>query len=512
MPYTPPSLDRRVTIVTPLGNRPQAALNSAADTAPIFSPVRIVPTLIQQAYSFARFCRSGHAFCETELVAALPGPRKPDIIIIGAGAAGLAALAELDKAGLNVVCLEARDRIGGRILTLRDPGSPIPIELGAEFIHGRPPEIWDIVSAASLGAYDCTENAMHIENGRIVDKSDAWLPVDEIMSEMQQAAGEAPDRSFADFLAATAYPDEAKKLATGYVQGFNAAHDDRIGIASLALDGRAADSIDGDRSFRLLNGYDAVPTWFLSQTRDPVKAVRLNSIVDGVRWSKNSVAVALRSGLTGQRQTLECSRLIVTVPLGVLQAESGQIGAIAFDPAPDDVLAAARKLCFGQVFRTVLRFTHRLWDQGGELAHAGFLLSDEPQFPTWWTPLPFRIPLITGWSAGRNADPLLGQTRQCVIAAALEHLARITALPQNDIRSSLVTAHFHDWSTDPFSRGAYSYVPVNGLKARELLAQPLENTLYFAGEATEIHGHAATVHGAIASGKRVARQILHATN
>jgi monoamine oxidase len=446
--------------------------------------------------------------CETELVARVPGPRKLDVTIIGAGAAGLAALAELDRAGVSVVCLEARDRIGGRILTVHDPSSPIPIELGAEFIHGRPPETWDIISAAGLAAYDCAEDAVYIEGGRVVDNADAWLPVDDIMSEMQRAAEEGPDQSFASFLATSSHPDGAKKVATSYVEGFNAARDDRIGIASLALDSRAAKDIDGDRSFRLLNGYDAVPAFLLGQTKEHSTAVRLNSIVERVRWRKNSVSVSVRSALTGLLQTFESSRLIVTVPLGVLQAETGEIGAIYFDPPPVETLAAVRKLCFGQVFRTVLRFTHRILEQREELADIGFLLSDEPAFPTWWSTLPIRTRLITGWSAGRKAEPLMGRTREFIIGEAIGHLARITSLDVNALHSGLAAAQFHDWSSDPFSRGAYSYVPPDGLPARELLAQPVDDTLYFSAEATETNGHGATVHGAIASGKRAAHEIL----
>jgi monoamine oxidase len=453
--------------------------------------------------------RTGNfGLCETELVASVSAPGNLDVIIIGAGVAGLAALSELDKAGANVLCLEARERIGGRILTVHDPASPIPIELGAEFVHGRPPETWDIIDAAGFAAYDCTEHALHIEAGRIVDRADAWLPIDEIMSEMERAAERGPDQSFASFLAATNYPREAKKLATSYVEGFNAAYDDRIGIASLALDSQASNAIDGDRSFRLLNGYDAIPAFLLRQTKNARTAVRLNSVVEHVRWHRNLVSVSVRSPLTGQRHTFEGSRLIITVPLGVLQAETGEIGAIEFDPVPVEALSAARKLCFGQVFRTVLRFADRFLDQDEKLAEVGFLLSDEPAFPTWWTTLPIHTPLITGWSAGRKAGLLVGQTREFIIGKAIDHLARITSVEVAELQSQLAAAHFHDWSNDPFSRGAYSYVPPGGLRARELLAQPIDDTLYFSGEATDTNGHGATVHGAIASGMRAARAVL----
>lgn len=89
-------------------------------------------------------------------------------------------------------------------------------------------------------------------------------------------------------------------------------------------------------------------------------------------------------------------------------------------------------------------------------------------------------------------------------------LGRITGLSAEHVSNLLDAADFHDWSSDPFTRGAYSYVPAGALAAREALAQPVADTLYFAGEATELNGHSATVHGAIASGRRVVQQILAA--
>lgn len=179
-------------------------------------------------------------------------------VVVGAGAAGLAALRELDRAGNRVLCLEARNRIGGRILTIRDPLSPAPIELGAEFVHGRPPEIWEIIRSGRLTAYDCADRAVHLEEGKPKSADDAWESVDRVMSDMQAAASDGEDEPFASFLERSPCSKDAKRLAASYVEGFNAARKEVIGIASLAEDARAADEIGGDRSFRILNGYDFV--------------------------------------------------------------------------------------------------------------------------------------------------------------------------------------------------------------------------------------------------------------
>jgi monoamine oxidase len=119
-----------------------------------------------------------------------------------------------------------------------------------------------------------------------------------------------------------------------------------------------------------------------------------------------------------------------------------------------------------------------------------------------------RAPLITGWSAGPHADSLLNKPHAYVISQAVDALTRITRADPARVANLLDAAYFHDWHADPFAHGAYSYVPAHALHARTVLAAPVAATLYFAGEATELNGHSATVHGAIASGKRAAQQIL----
>ncbi len=426
-----------------------------------------------------------------------------DVIIVGAGAAGLAALRELDRAGVDTLCLEARDRIGGRILTVRDPLCPIPIELGAEFIHGRPDEIWSIIRAANLAAYDVTDHSVHIENGAVQSREDAWLPVSRVNHEMREAAQHGPDRSFADFLSRTNHPEKVKRLAVNFVEGFNAARQEIVGIQSLVIDMEAADQIDGGRSFRLLSGYEAVPQHLLATVRDPHSRLLLNTVVQAIEWHAGSVTVHARSTMTDSQRTYFTRRLIMTVPLGVLHD-----GSIRFTPEPAEALASARRLAFGQVFRVVLRFREAVWERDPDFADAGFLLSDDPVFPAWWSPLAVRAPIITGWSAGPHPDAVIAQSREKVIAKALAALSAITGTPKAELTTLLEASYFHDWHADPFARGAYSYVPVNALEAREMLAKPVDNTLFFAGEATELNGHSATVHGAIASGIRAAAQVL----
>jgi monoamine oxidase len=186
----------------------------------------------------------------------------------------------------------------------------------------------------------------------------------------------------------------------------------------------------------------------------------------------------------------------------------GSPGVIRFEPEPVEILSTARALRFGHVVRLMLRFREAFWESNRDISDAGFLFSDERLFPTWWTSLPVHAPVLTGWSAGPHADELLGQSRSVVVSEALATLARVVGCARERLNGLLEAAYTHGWDEDPFALGAYSYVPAGALAARERLAEPVAETLYFAGEAANLKGHSGTVHGAIASGKTVARQCI----
>jgi monoamine oxidase len=419
-----------------------------------------------------------------------------DVVVIGSGAAGLAAFEMLDKAGLRVIVLEARDRVGGRICTVHDPLSPLPLELGAEFVHGRPAEIWDVIRDAGLAVYDGADESRYMNDGKVERNANAWELVASVIHDMRRAA-QGPDQSFEQFLASTSYGEDAKRVARGYIEGFNAAESKLISIQALAEEIGAADEIDGGCSFRFSRGYDAIALQLLRAVPDYQSKLRLNMAAESVSWRRDAVSVF------AGRCVWQAHKTVITVPLGVLQA-----GSIAFSPEPSDIVRAAKALQFGHVYRVVLRFRSAFWESRDELKDVGFILSRETFFPTWWTTLAMHSTILTGWSAGAHANGLVDMSREEILDQALHSLARITGVAFESIREQLETMYFHDWQRDVFARGAYSYVPAGALWARKQLSIPVEDTLYFAGEATDQTGHSATVHGAIASGRRAARQIL----
>lgn len=437
-----------------------------------------------------------------------------DVVVIGAGAAGLVALRELDRAGISVLGLEARDRIGGRAFTLHDPMCPVPIEFGAEFVHGLPSEIVEEAQSSKLAIYDVTRQMVQVDIAKRQVEESGYLSehVDALFDDMAKFSEKEIDVPFSQWLNTTSYSDEVKKRATSFVEGFNAADKERIGIKSLALDMRASEKIGADRNHRIVGGYDGLMRSVLGGVRQSGSKLWLNRVVEQVTWAPGKATVHVRSRIAGDLEVIHCRRVVVTVPLGVLQAKSDGRGAIRFDPEPTTILNAASKLYFGQVVRVMLRFREAFWEKLPQLADASFLFSQAPPFPTWWTTAPMKTSMITGWSAGPNAEGLLELSEFEIREAALASLSRITLGSVPQMRTLLEEIHLHKWNDDTFARGAYSYVPAGAMRDRDVLTEPVAETLYFAGEATDNTGHGGTVNGAMASGKRAAVQVLQSVS
>jgi len=437
------------------------------------------------------------------------------VLILGAGAAGLAAARDLAAAGIEVIVIEARDRVGGRVHTQHN-SSVIPVELGAEFVHGQHPQLLQIIENSGRPLCDVTHRHWYFENGVVSDSHDFWKKLTALMDLMDP---DQPDRSLQDFL--DSLPNDeatarAKSVATRYVEGFHAASVSRIGVHGLIKANEAEDEIDGEDSFRVLGGYDVVTETLRAEAQAHGAILHLNTIVKEIRWNRNQVeAVCIADK---RLQKFAGSRTVVTLPLGVLQAKHHQRGAVRFVPdLPRQTQAAIDGIEMGQATRVVLQFRERFWEKlelaGTEcrekLSRLGFVHFPEAPFATWWTLLPVRAAVMVGWAGGPAAEKFVGCGKEYAVDLALSSLKQILGIPEERLRNLLLAAHAHDWGSDPFSRGAYAYLPVNGLQAQRTLARPLDDTIYFAGEAISV-GHIGTVHGAIASGHLAADEILRA--
>ena len=438
-----------------------------------------------------------------------------DVAIIGAGAAGLSAASELTRHGKRVCMIEARDRVGGRIYTHRDDLESFPIEMGAEFIHGRPHETFDLVNRSKLSIVDVTQRHWQLTNGELVPSKDYWSKMEKVMERMQQAP--KPDRSFKELLReceAAGCDKETLAIAESYVRGFHAARIDLAGIQGLNKTNAAAEAIKGDRSFRVLGGYDLVVEALLKACDKSRLTLLLQTNVREITWKKGAVEIGVfRNGV---HLLVSAARALITLPLGVLQAQPGQRGAVRFTPPLHSKEEALRNMVTGDALRMIFRFKDRFWEsltlraagRDESLFDLGFIHSSREKVPSWWTQLPVRVPILVAWAGGDIAETLYAKGPDKVEELALTSLANLLGVPPQTVHSKHAQTYFHDWHADPYSRGAYSYVKVNGLSAIERFAEPVERTLYFAGEAVNTEGHWGTVHGAIATGIKAAAEIV----
>ena len=419
-----------------------------------------------------------------------------EVLIIGAGMAGLTAARRLAESGVQVIVLEAQDHIGGRILTQHIDAEAL--ELGAEFIHGRAPELWDLIEEAGLETYERGGAQFCFDSSGLNACPDELAALFDPLAKLENFTG--PDLTFAEYLDREAIPAEDRLPTIGYVEGFNAADHREISAASLGVQQRAEDSIEGDRTFRLRGGYAQLPAYLTSRIAEYKGIIHLGKPVHEIRWSLDQVEIITENCI------FTATQAIITVPLGVLQS-----GSIAITPRPDAILEAASRLRMGHACRFTLLFREPFWKNlthPPTIADLSFLFSFTQMPPVWWTPHPEPSNTITGWVGGPRSAKLADLSPDDLAQQACASLAKIFSLEAAHLQALLLSIHTHNWASDPYFLGAYSYVAAGGLDAPLQMAKPVANTLFFAGEHTDTTGHWGTVHAAIRSGLRAAAQIL----
>jgi monoamine oxidase len=488
--------------------------------------------------------------------------RPYDGVIIGAGAAGLAAATELAPSGARVLVLEARDRIGGRVWTRREEGLPAPVELGPEFIHGRPPVTFALLRRAGIAAVDAPINRLAMRDGRLGPRPDGIEAEVRRILRRHAPALARKDMSFETFLARVTreMSAEAVTFARMRAQGYEAAEPARLSARAVAEewgeegasrggtgapnlfgdvtpgDARAHDTVAYNTStdlpegaqlpghLRPAGGYGALLDSLVRSLGSAVE-VRLRSSVRAVRWKRGHVEVEVTSksrqppavsrqtrnekrATSNEKFVVTAPRAIITLPLGVLQLPPRARGAVRFSPALASKRRALKGLVPGSVIKVPMLFRTAFWEDldGGRYRDASFFHAPGSLFPTFWTAAPERAPLLNAWAGGPNALRLTGKSTRDIVREAVRCLEAMFG--HGGIAGLLQGAWLHDWQQDPHARGAYSYVAVGGHGAREALAVPIERTLYFAGEATDFEGEPATVAGALQSGLRAAREVL----
>ena len=420
-----------------------------------------------------------------------------DTIVIGAGAAGLAAGRTLQEANRSVLLLEARDRIGGRVHTTYD-FAPHPIERGAEYLHGENIVTWDWVRRYRLGTLSAFEQDRHqfmyVNQTLLPFRRWSTIPGMDVLTDgssidvviAQWIDAGKPDVSLAEFLSLhqVELSTDVRRIVDHFFSGSYAANLDQLGIYGLAELSYAG---DGDSYFRLKEGYSHLFEQFAAGLN-----IRYNTPVSAIHWNSSGIEIQTESD-----KTYTAQQVVITLPLALLQKN-----AVEFVPElPESKLNAIHGLGSGHITKLILKFDRPFWSK--DLESCATTLDTQ----LWWRPGwkgNNEAPVLTAFTGVTGADKLGALGREGAIRAGLQDLEQMFEMPLAD---RLVDALFVDWQADPYARMAYSYGPVNGVGLRSQLAQPINQVLFFAGEATH-PTRAATVHGALESGIRAANEIL----
>jgi monoamine oxidase len=426
--------------------------------------------------------------------------KNADVIIIGAGAAGLMAAYELSKAGKQVIVLEARDRVGGRISTLNDD---LHTELGAEFIHGDLPVTLQLLKEANIEAIPASGEMWHNRDGKFSKNAEQFEHWDLLMEKLNQLE---KDISIGDFLQQE-FGDEKytalRAWVTRFVSGYDTA--DPFKASAFALR-REWQGEDDDEQHRVKGGYGLMINYLINTSGQNGVQFYLNTIAKHIHWTHGQVEV-IASG----KESFKAKQLIIALPLGVLKADSSEHATITISPSVGMCEEAINQIGFGSVIKVLLQFKTAFWEDqsvtGVNLSDMGFILSGEA-IPTWWTQYPSQSTLLTGWLGGPPAERKKNMSNDELLEEGMQSLSRIFNLDINKLKNDVVASHVVNWTTDPFTLGSYAYDTRESAKARKVLNTPIDHTIYFAGEYLYDGPAMGTVEAALTSGLETAKKLI----
>lgn len=418
------------------------------------------------------------------------------ILVLGAGLAGLAAARELSQVGHQVVVLEARDRIGGRVWT-SSAWPKNPLDLGATWIHGVTGNpitgLAEQVGAQRL-ATSYERATIYNTNGQLLSPAQENR-LDAIREQMFDNLREAQDldedatvRQALVLLKKQYAEDPAALRLLNFCLSVDIKQEYAGGASRLSSHWYDSAKVFGGDDALFAQGFKVI-TEYLAQGMD----IRLAQQVKEVGWQGADVRVRTKDN------AFVADRVVITVPLGVLQHND-----VRFIPElPDDKRRAINALGMGVLNKCYLRFAHAFWPQGVDWLE--YVAARHGEWTAWVSfQRTLQWPILLGFNAADRGRELEAWSDDQIVASAMETLKTIFGADTPQPVDYQITR----WDSDVFARGSYSYNPIGSTPgSRTTLARPLNGQLFFAGEATS-KDYFGTTHGAYLSGVRAAREVL----
>lgn len=421
---------------------------------------------------------------------------RPRVLVIGAGIAGLGAAQTLMQAGAEVIVLEARDRIGGRIWTSHE-WPDAPIDLGASWIHGtedNPLMALAEQAGAKTAATDYDSVLAFNTDGTPLteaqeERLDAWRT--RIERALSRAQDQDPDRAIQEVIEQalqwSTLPAEDQKMIRFILNSsIEQEYSGSIGETSVHWYD-ADDGFDGE-DVLFPGGYKALIDWLARGV-----TIELEQQVQQIAYDADQVTV------TTARKTYTGDQVIVTLPLGVLKA-----GTVTFaPPLPRAHQQAITALGMGLLNKCFLRFPTIFWQEDYDWLE--YLAAEPGQWVEWVSfARPTGLPILLGFNAADAGRAFEALSDEALVASAMQTLRTIFGAAIPDPEAYQITR----WASDPFAFGSYSFNALGSTpQMRSDLAESIADRVFFAGEATE-EGYFGTVHGAYLSGVRAAQECL----
>lgn len=451
----------------------------------------------RRSFLFLSSLIATHAFSQTNL-ANNPNQRKSKekIVIVGAGIAGLITGKTLQNQGFEVILLEGRNRIGGRLWTSKKWDNAF-VDMGASWIHGKEGNpLTKLANSINAQVFPTeSEKAILYDlNGKIItDKKEAYL--DQITLQIEKFISKIQNNYNQDISLKKALEKElnwqklsdVKKIDFEYLFNSNIEQEYAADISQLSAfyfdDGKA---FDGD-DLLLVKGFNVISDYLVKGLN-----IKLNHIVNSIEYNNQGVNIITNQG------NFQGNRVIVTLPLGVLQKNIVKFSP----PLPDKKIKAINQLGMGVLNKLYLLFPQQFWLKNYDWI--GRITQKKGQWSEWVNLEPaLKKPILLGFNAGKFGKEIESWSDEKIIMDAMKNLRQIygNSIPQP------IDYQLTRWSQDSFTFGSYSYYATNSTpNHRQELAKPINQQVFFAGEATSLD-YPATIHGAYLSGLRVSQEI-----
>ena len=419
------------------------------------------------------------------------------IIIVGGGAAGLMAAYELSKQNkYKIIVLEAAERLGGRMHTYTDDLFSMPVELGAEFVHGDLPLTLSLLKQAEINYYKINGNMSYVEKGLFIKEKDEDKYWNDVMKQMKALKKDMP---LSEFLISFFNDDKYEKTrqsVKGFAEGFDLADVSKASTCSLYNEWIHEE----DAQYRIDGGYIQLINYLVSECKKSDCIFLTDCCVKKINWSKGEVNV-----LTMCSRFFKGDKIIIAVPLSVLQVDKNDMNYIEFAPEINHHLNAAKNIGFGAVIKIIIEFNEVFWQS--KKKDVCFIQTNE-KISFWWTQLPNEKAILTGWLGGPKALELKDVTDEELIAISLQSLSSAFNINIDKLKEKVKAQQVLNWANIKHIHGGYSYNLVGSMEAKKLLQQPINETIFFAGEAIYEGKSEGTVEAALISGKQAVSRLM----